>query len=80
MRHDTDDPALLKPHERLRELAAILARGIQRCRTGSPVTPESAAEPAKPIKNQPKSSRNGLEFLSASRPDGQRQPETTREE
>jgi hypothetical protein len=71
---------LLNPHERLRELAGILAQGIQRCRTGFPVVPESAAESAKSINNQPKSSRNGLEFLSASRPDGQCQPETTWEE
>jgi hypothetical protein len=75
-----DDTALLKPHERLRELATILAGGFQRCRTGLPVAPESAANPAKSLKNQPNSSRNGLEFLSSSRPDGRCQPETTREE
>jgi len=80
MRLRADDPALRKPHERLRELAAILALGMQRCRTGLPVTPESSPNSVKTREKQQRSSRNCLEFLSASRPDGRCQPKTQEED
>jgi hypothetical protein len=35
MRPASDDPALLQPHERLREIAAILAEGVRRLRRRS---------------------------------------------
>jgi len=41
LRHEFDDPALLKPHERLRELAAVRTQEIHHFRTGGPRAPES---------------------------------------
>jgi hypothetical protein len=35
MRHDSDDPAALTSHDRLRELGTILAEGIRRLRMSS---------------------------------------------
>lgn len=40
MRPTSDDPTTLSPHERLRELTAILATGIHRLRGMTPVLPE----------------------------------------
>ena len=80
MRFGADDPAQLTAHQRLSELAAILARGILRCRNSFPVTPESGQSNPELPNNREKSSQNGLEFVSTSRPDGQCQPETKRED
>lgn len=80
MRFGTDDPAHLTAHQRLSELAAIFARGILRCRSSFPVTPETGQSDPNSPKNSEKSSRNGLEFVSFSRPDDQCQPETKRED
>lgn len=46
MRPATDDPSNFSPHERLRELTAILARGIHRLRARPPVHPENLKIPA----------------------------------
>jgi len=62
------DPASLSPHERLRELTAILANGIHRLRGMTPVLPECREIPAE-------SSQTGLEAVAPTRPDGTgRQP------
>ena len=67
------DLDLLTPHERLRELTAILANGIHRLRAIPPVLPECREIPAE-------SSPTGLEADARTRPDGPgRQPERTPE-
>ncbi len=75
MRQESIDPTNLTPHQRLRELSAILASGIRRSRTNTPVAPDSAFDASEISPNERKSSQNGLEFHSPSRPDGQCQPE-----
>lgn len=63
------DPVPLTPHERLRELTAILANGIHRLRAITPVPPDDH-----PISGE--SSQTGLEAVAATRPYGAgRQPE-----
>lgn len=54
MRAAPDDPFRLTPHERLRELTAILANGIHRLREGTPAPPECGKIPAE-------SSQTGLD-------------------
>jgi len=67
-------PDSLTPHERLRELTAILANGIHRLRGASPVPPEGRQIPTD-------SSPIGLEAIATTRPDGpKREPESAREE
>jgi len=51
------------PHQRLRELAAILATGIQRLRTNRSAWPDSSDFSAE-------SSPSGLEAVATTRPDG----------
>ncbi|MCK6486452.1 MAG: hypothetical protein L6R00_20235 [Phycisphaerae bacterium] len=46
MRPATDDPSNLSPHERLRELTAILANGIHRIRQIPPMGPKAGQIPA----------------------------------
>ena len=70
---DPEGAALLTPHERLRELTAILANGIHRLRTITPAVPECPEIPAE-------SSQTGLEAVATTRPYGTgRQPERTPE-
>jgi len=67
-------PDSLTPHERLRELTAILANGIHRLRGASPAPPEGRQIPGD-------SSPTGLEAVATTRPDGpKREPESAREE
>jgi hypothetical protein len=69
----SNDPSALSPHERLRELTAILANGIHRLRRFPPAKPECRRIPAE-------SSQTGLEAVATTRPDGSgRQPERTPE-
>jgi len=71
---DHAGPDSLAPHERLRELTAILASGIHRLRGASPVPPEGRQIPGD-------SSLTGLEAVATTRPDGpKREPESAREE
>ena len=63
MRTASDDPAALSPHERLRELTAILATGIYRLRAIPSVTPEDQGIPAE-------SPQSGLDPGAQTRPDG----------
>ncbi len=63
MRPAPDDPSRLSPHERLRELTAILANGIHRLRGMTPVLPECREIPAE-------SSQTGLDPGAQTRPDG----------
>lgn len=66
---DQADATCLTPHERLRELTAILANGIHRLRGMTPVLPECREIPGE-------SSPTDLEVVARSRPDGtRRQPE-----
>jgi|GEM_PF-3159663 len=68
------DPGNLSPRERLRELTAILVRGVHLLRESRPVWPESGQFPAD-------SSPPGLEAVATSRPYGLRcQPERPTEE
>jgi hypothetical protein len=62
-RPDPATPASLTPHDRLRELTAILANGIHRLRANPSVTPERRSFPAE-------SSENGLDCVAQTRPDG----------
>ena len=72
-RGDRADPVSLTPHDRLRELAAILASGVHRLRAIPPAPPEVRGTPAE-------SSEAGLEPVATTRPDGTgRQPERTPE-
>lgn len=75
MRQESIDPTNLTPHQRLRELSAILASGIRRNRTKATVTPDSAFDASEISPNERESSQNGLEFVERSRPDGRCQPE-----
>ena len=73
MRPTSDAPSILSPHERLRELTAILANGIHRLRAVTPAPPECREIPGD-------SSQTGLEAVAATRPYGiGRQPERTPE-
>jgi len=64
-----EGPSESSPHERLRELTAILANGIHRLRRIAPVLPEPREIPAE-------SSQSGLEAVATTRPDGPgRQPD-----
>ncbi len=63
MRPAPDDPSALSPHERLRELTAILANGIHRLRAITPAVPECRDIPAD-------SSQTGLDPGARTRPDG----------
>jgi hypothetical protein len=63
MRPTSDAPSILSPHERLRELTAILANGIHRLRGMTPVLPECREIPAE-------SSQTGLDPGARTRPDG----------
>jgi len=63
MRPATDDPSSLSPHERLRELTAILANGIHRLRPITPAPPECRQIPAESL-------QTGLEPGARTRPDG----------
>ena len=70
---DQADLGLLTPHERLRELTAILANGIHRLRAIPPAPPEWRSIPRE-------SSQIGLEPVATTRPYGTgRQPERTPE-
>ncbi|MEK6675066.1 MAG: hypothetical protein AABZ47_05350 [Planctomycetota bacterium] len=62
MRPAPDDPSSLSPHERLRELTAILAEGIHRLRAFPPVEPECREIPAESL-------RIGLDLGARSCPD-----------
>lgn len=59
----SDDPATMSPHERLRELTAILATGIHRLRSIRPAPPEGGQIPAE-------SSPNGLDPGATTCPHG----------
>ena len=63
MRPASDDPSTLSPHERLRELTAILANGIHRLRAISPALPECQEIPAESLPT-------GLDPGARTRPDG----------
>jgi len=63
MRPAPDDPSTLSPHERLRELTAILANGIHRLRSIPPAPPECRQIPGE-------SSPTGLDPEARTRPDG----------
>lgn len=63
MRTASDDPSRLTPHERLRELTAILANGIHRLRGMTPAPPECGEIPAE-------SSQTGLDPGARTCPDG----------
>lgn len=58
---DPTDSAPLTPHERLRELAALLATGVHRLRTNRSASPECGGIPAE-------SPRTGLESVAGSCP------------
>ena len=75
MRHESIDPTNLTPHQRMRELSAILASGIRRTRTRAQVTPDPAFDASEISPNEREISQYGLEFPSPSRPDGRCQPE-----
>ena len=60
---DRADPVALTPHERLRELTAILASGIHRLRATSAVPVGNREIPAE-------SSRTGLDLGARACPDG----------
>ena len=60
---DPASPGSLTPHERLRELTAILATGIHRLRSIPPASPECGQISGK-------SSPTGLEAVETTRPDG----------
>ena len=62
MRPALDDPSTLSPHERLRELTAILANGIHRLRAITPAPPECRQIPGE-------SSSTGLDPGARTRPD-----------
>ena len=57
------DLSAMTPHERLSELAAILAAGVHRLRSNPPVTPECGPVPAK-------SSQLDLDVSAETGPDG----------
>ena len=63
MRPTPDDPSTLSPHERLRELTAILANGIHRLRAIAPAPPECGQIPAE-------FSQTGLDPVARTCPDG----------
>ena len=63
MRSVSDDPSFLTPHQRLRELAAILAQGVGRLR-------HRPAQDAESARISPESSPTGLEVSATSCPDG----------
>ncbi len=63
LRLDPTDPADMSQHERLDEVASILARGIQRLHGRVPGHPG-------PVENLPESSATCLELSAPSRPDG----------
>ena len=66
------DPSSQTPHQRLLELASILARAVARLRKYRFIAAAS---------DSPESSRIGLEAVATTRPYGsRRQPETTPEE
>lgn len=48
MRNESDDPALLSPHQRLLELASIFAAGVQRLRTRPCVVDELDEDASRP--------------------------------
>jgi hypothetical protein len=58
-----DDPSALSPHDRLRELTAILANGIHRLRAIPPALPE-----CREIRGE--SSQTGLDPGARTCPDG----------
>jgi len=67
------DSVSLAPHERLRELTAILANGIHRLHAITPAVPECGQIPGE-------SAVTGLEAVATTRPYGTgRQPERTPE-
>jgi hypothetical protein len=77
MRETLPDPSSLTPHERLTELAALLATGYARGRRGATqaATLPQGRDPAPPgrrlaLSFPPESTANCLEFASPSRPDG----------
>ena len=87
MRCPSDDPAHLSPHQRLQELASILAAGFHRFSAQSArlgehpltVSPADRADIAS-IEICPESWAIGLDPGAATRPDGsQRQPKVTPE-
>jgi len=63
MRPAPDDPSALSPHERLRELTAILANGLHRLRKISAALVENREISAE-------SSQTGLDPGARTRPDG----------
>jgi hypothetical protein len=63
MRPAPDDPSNLTPHERLRELTAILANGIHRLHAIPSAPPECGQIPAE-------SSQTGLDPGARTCPDG----------
>jgi hypothetical protein len=63
MRPTPNDPSTLSPHQRLRELTAILANGIHRLRARPPVPPENREFPAE-------FSQTGLEPAARTCPHG----------
>ena len=63
MRPTSDDPSSLSPHERLRELTAILANGIHRLRANSAALTEKRQILGK-------SSQTGLDPGARTCPDG----------
>jgi hypothetical protein len=68
-----EGPSELSPHERLRELTAILANGIHRLHTRTPASPERHEIPSE-------SSPTALEAAARTCPDGPgRQPKRTPE-
>ncbi len=77
MRLDHDDPSDFTPHERLREVAVILAGGFHRLRA-EPAIASQSEEAGSPFANtevgqiSSKSCHNHLDSSSPSRPDGPR--------
>ncbi len=77
MHFDPDDPARLSPHDRLRELAGILATGVRRCRGRGADWGRGGQKGRFSGPEQGFSSPPGLEFLPHSHPDGCCQRETS---
>ncbi len=69
MRMKSTDPSTLSPHQRLLELAAILARAVHRIRDQAQLSPSTG-------QNLPISGGSGLELSATSGPDGQCEPES----
>ena len=54
-----DDPAIISPPQRRREIAAILARGVLRLRQAAQASPGS--RPSRTVENLSKQRQNGLD-------------------